>query len=212
MGFKKEREDRLSLYLTTVWNEIQWSSENSVLNTTINKVVGWVQPETDNISEYAVEVGYIGIELGGKVFLTGKGVTRAKKLSCEEKYIEIKAKDLIHKEKQAAAKAKRLIRKEQQIKLEKAKALLPKEKYTGIKPKPHPVQKLLISRSPIPKPNVLKAVLPKLPDPKPPISKEEYVEIVKLSAIEEEVTNIEEFIDTGWVSTIVSWVKDLFSK
>jgi hypothetical protein len=54
--------------------------------------------------------------------------------------------------------------------------------------------------------------LPKLPDPKPPISKEEYVEIVKLSAIEEEVTNIEEFIDTGWVSTIVSWVKDLFSK
>jgi len=212
MNFKKEREDKLSLYLTTVWNEIQWSSRNSVLNTTINKVVGWVQSETDNISEYAVEVGYIETGLGGEVFLTGKGVIRAKKLSRAEKYIKIKAKELIRKEEQAVAKAKKLIRKEQQIKLEKTKALLPKEKYTGIRPKPQPpkplpVQKLLISRSPISKPGVLKSV-----PPKPTISKEEYVEIVKLSAIEEEVTNIEEFINTGWVSTIVSWVKDLFSK
>ena len=140
MNFKKEREDKLELYLTTVWNEIQWSSVNTVLNTSISELVGWTQSETDNISEYAVEIGYTKVGLGGIVFLNINGVIRAKELSCKEKYVRIKAAELIRKKEQARIKTKKLVDKERQRRIKEKIKVTPREIYISAPYKKDPIE------------------------------------------------------------------------
>jgi len=127
VNFKKEREDKLELYLTTVWNEIQWSSVNTVLNTSISELVGWTQSETDNISEYAVEIGYTEVGLGGIVFISTNGVIRAKELRCKEKCVKIKAAELIRK-------------KERQRKIKEKIKVTPREIYISAPYKKDPIE------------------------------------------------------------------------
>jgi len=79
-NFKKEREEKLNKYLITMWEIGELREDGYAYNHIINKVLDWHRPETDNISEYAKEIGYINIGESGLVFFTKRGLKRIEEI------------------------------------------------------------------------------------------------------------------------------------
>ena len=84
-NFKKDREDKVNLYLNTMWDETQGNTESTTFNIVISNRLDWAQSETDHISEYAAEIGYIEIILGGEVSFTDRGANRVKEMKHKAK-------------------------------------------------------------------------------------------------------------------------------
>ena len=155
MEVSEEKEEKLALYLVTLWNEIQGIRKKGVTNTILSEEIGWAYSEIDYISRYSAEMGYTEVRLGDEVFFTYKGAKEVKKIGNRPLKIEA-----------------------------------------------HPIKKV--------KPKPIKVKVEPIKIKKLEV-KEKYTDLVELADIEE-VIEVEESIDTSWVSTTVSWVKGLFSK
>jgi len=76
MNLKKEREDKLNIYLRSIWDEKLEPGLNELNNSVISKRLKWLRPELDYISEYASEIGYVKLGSGGCVKITKEGIRR----------------------------------------------------------------------------------------------------------------------------------------
>ena len=84
MDFKKEREDKLNLYLITLWNEVHGCITKGATNSVIADIIGWTYPEVDAISRYAFDMGCTEvIRSSDEVFFTRAGAKKLRHIKHE---------------------------------------------------------------------------------------------------------------------------------